>query len=66
LRKFLRDAAEAFGLAVSVVAFTDGAELLSMDGSWEQLTVGGIAIGRAALAAGLRAVLPLLISRRGR
>lgn len=64
MRQFLRDAGEAFLIAAGVVLLEDGSTLIDTAGSSEQLIVGAIALGRAALAAGLRAVLPLVRARQ--
>lgn len=66
MNKFLRDVAGAFGFAMSVVVLTDGADLLdpSHPLSWSTLVAGGLAIARAGVAAGFKAVLPLVLARR--
>ena len=66
-KQFWVDAGEAFLLAAAAVLVVD-AEALVAAGSWEQAATLGIALGRAAVVAGLRAVAPrvLLAARRGR
>jgi hypothetical protein len=64
MRRFLLDAGEAFVIAFAVVAVDDASKLVDAVGTKEQLVVGLAAITRAATAAGLRAVLPMLVALR--
>ena len=66
MKKFLREAGEAFLIAAGVVMLDDGAELLTAVGTGDQLLVGAVAIARASVAAGFRAVLPRLLALRAR
>lgn len=62
-RRFWRDAGEAFLIAAAAVAFVDGEQLVQV-GSLEQLGVVGVAVLRASVIAGLRAVAPRIIALR--
>jgi hypothetical protein len=64
MRQFLLDAGEAFVIAFAVVAVEDASKLVDTAGTKEQLVVGLAAIARAGAAAGLRAVLPMLVALR--
>lgn len=63
MKQFLRQAGEAFLIAAGVELFLNAEALIDM-GSREQLVIGGIALGRAALHAGFRAIVPRLLALR--
>lgn len=62
-RRFWRDAGEAFVIAALTVVVLDPSALLAA-GSLEQLTAAAVALGRAALVAGFRAVAPRVLALR--
>lgn len=64
MRKFLRDAAEAFAIAAAVVVVSNPDALIAA-GSLEQVEVAGVALLRAALVAGFAAVAPRFRALQG-
>jgi hypothetical protein len=64
-KKFWRDAAEAFVVAATAVLVVDAESLVAV-GSREQALTVAVALGRAAVVAGLRAVAPRIIAYRDR
>lgn len=55
-RKFLTDAADTFVVAAGAVILADASTLFEV-GSWEQAAVVAVALGRAAIIAGVKAVV---------
>lgn len=66
MKKFLIDALEAFAIAAIVVLLEDGEKLVAQVGSREQLYVAIAAVGRAAVAAGCRAALPIAVAYKAK